>query len=90
MLQCAANEDIPADIPWNELTEDARNIIMNGHGEIPRHHGLFEYLEHKKYKMHVRIFLSRYRGLCQMFRLPWDRLRQEARDVRIGGKSITT
>ena len=89
MLQCAANEGIPADTPWNELTEDARNIIMNGHGRFPGVMGFFEYLEHKKYKMHVRIFLSRYRGYAKCLACHGDRLRQEARDVLIGGKSIT-
>ena len=89
MLQFAANEGIPADTPWNELTEDARDIIINGHGRFPGIMGFFEYLEHKKYKMHVRIFLSRYRGYATCLACHGDRLRQEARDVRIGGKSIT-
>ena len=89
MLQCAANEGIPADTPWNELTEDARSIIMNGHGRFPGIMGFFDYLEHKKYKMHVRIFLSRYRGYAKCLACHGDRLRQEARSVRIGGKSIT-
>ncbi len=62
---------------------------MNGRGRFPGVMGFFEYLEQKKYKMHVRIFLSRYRGYAKCLACHGDRLRQEARDVRIGGKSIT-
>ena len=89
MLQFAANEGIPADTPWNELPEDARASIINGRGRFPGILGFFDYLEHKKYKMHVRIFLSRYRGYAKCLACHGERLRQDARDVRVGGKSIT-
>jgi excinuclease ABC subunit A len=89
LLQFAAREGIPADMPWDELPEDAREKIINGHGNFPGVLGFFNYLEQKKYKMYVRIFISRYRGYAKCLACHGDRLRQEARDVRIGGKSIT-
>ncbi|HTY62983.1 MAG TPA: excinuclease ABC subunit UvrA [Acidobacteriota bacterium] len=89
MLQFANGEGIPVDLPWNELTEEDREKITNGRGRFPGILGFFDYLEHKKYKMYVRIFLSRYRGYAKCLACHGDRLRQEARDVRIGGKSIT-
>jgi excinuclease ABC subunit A len=88
LLQFAYRENIPADIPWSELPEDAKDKISNGHAGFPGILGFFEYLERKKYKMHVRIFISRYRGYAKCPSCHGDRLRQEARDVRIGGKSI--
>ncbi len=88
LLQFAARQSIPIDVPWSELTEEAREKITNGCGNFPGIKGFFEYLEQKKYKMHVRIFISRYRGYATCPACRGDRLRQEARDVLIGGKSI--
>ena len=89
MLQFASGQGIPVQTPWKELPETARDAILNGKGRFPGVLGFFDYLEHKKYKMHVRIFLSRYRGYAKCLACHGDRLRQEARDVRVGGKSIT-
>jgi excinuclease ABC subunit A len=89
LLQFADREGIPADVPWEELPKDAREKIINGHGPFRGILGFFDYLEQKKYKMHVRIFISRYRGYATCLSCHGERLRQEARDVRIGGKSIT-
>ena len=89
LLQFAAREEIPVDVPWSELPEISRDKVINGHGRFPGVLGFFEYLEQKKYKMHVRIFISRYRGYATCLSCHGDRLRQEARDVLIGGKSIT-
>lgn len=89
MLQFAAREEIPTDVPWNELDEKDREKIINGHGIFPGILGFFDYLEQKKYKMHVRIFISRYRGHATCLACHGDRLRREARDVLINGKSIS-
>ena len=50
--------------------------------------GFFEHLERKKYKLHVRVFLSRYRGYSVCSDCEGLRLRREARQVKIGGKDI--
>ena len=50
--------------------------------------GFFEHLERKKYKLHVRVFLSRYRGYSVCSDCSGLRLRREARQVKIGGKDI--
>ncbi len=47
------------------------------------------WLERKKYKLHVRVFLSRYRGYATCPDCHGTRLRAEARAVKIGGRSIT-
>ena len=89
LLQFAAREQIPVDVPWEELPESSKEKIINGSGSFPGILGFFDHLDQKKYKMHVRIFISRYRGYATCLACHGDRLRQEARDVRIGGKSIT-
>jgi excinuclease ABC subunit A len=89
MLQFAEREGIPTDMPWDELQEEAKEKITSGRGHFPGILGFFDYLEQKKYKMYVRIFISRYRGYARCLACHGDRLRQEARDVRVGDKSIT-
>jgi excinuclease ABC subunit A len=50
--------------------------------------GFFRWLERKKYKVHVRVFLSRYRGYLTCPDCGGARLRREARDVRVGERTI--
>ena len=50
--------------------------------------GLWKYLETKKYKMHVRVLLARYRGYDECPDCHGTRLRKEALAVRLGGKTI--
>jgi excinuclease ABC subunit A len=89
LLQFAEREKIAVDQPWSELPDEAREKIINGFGAFPGILGFFKYLERKKYKMHVRIFISRYRGYATCLTCHGDRLRQEARDVLIAGESIS-
>ena len=47
-------------------------------------------MERKKYKVHVRVFLSRYRGYLTCPECDGARLRWEARDVYVEGQTIDT
>jgi excinuclease ABC subunit A len=89
LLQFALHENIPVDVPWDELTETAREKITQGQKSFPGILGFFEYLERKKYKMHVRIFISRYRGYAPCLACGGDRLRREAHAVLVGDRPIT-
>ncbi|MBN2242871.1 MAG: excinuclease ABC subunit UvrA [Acidobacteria bacterium] len=89
LLQFASREGIPADVPWRELALAEREKIISGHRGFPGILGFFKYLETKKYKMHVRIFISRYRGYAPCLVCRGDRLRAEARSVLLAGKPIT-
>jgi excinuclease ABC subunit A len=62
--------------------------VVDGVGEFDGITGFFTRLERKKYKVHVRVFLSRYRSYQSCPDCGGARLRQEARDVRIGGETI--
>ncbi len=61
---------------------------MDGDGKFEGIRGFFNYLERKKYKLHVRVFLSRYRGYSLCSACNGTRLRVEARQVKINGKNI--
>ena len=87
----ARSRGIPTNVPWRQLTAEQRRFVLEGDPEndFEGVKGFFAWLERKKYKLHVRVFLSRYRGYATCPECGGTRLRAEARAVRITGKSIT-
>src|SRR5262249_17222985 len=87
----ARERGIPTNVPWRQLTAEQRRLVLEGDKEnhFGGVKGLFAWLERKKYKLHVRVFLSRYRGYGTCSDCGGTRLRAEARAVRVAGKSIT-
>jgi len=88
MKRFARQADIPLDVPWSELDPEHQRLIVDGEKRFPGVRGFFKYLERKKYKLHVRVFLSRYRGYSLCSECNGARLRREARQVKIQGKNI--
>jgi len=88
MKRFAKQSEIPVDVPWVDLEEEHKNLVLNGEGRFGGVRGFFHQLEKKKYKLHVRVFLSRYRGYSLCPECGGSRLRLEARQVRIQGKNI--
>jgi excinuclease ABC subunit A len=84
----AKQAGIPLDVPWAELEEEHRNLVLNGEGRFFGVRGFFLHLERKKYKLHVRVFLSRYRGYSLCSACNGARLRMEARQVKINGRNL--
>jgi excinuclease ABC subunit A len=62
LLEFCRKEGIPVDVPYQELSEGHRRKIFHGAKDFYGIKGFFDWLEQKKYKMHVRVFLSRYRA----------------------------
>jgi excinuclease ABC subunit A len=87
----ARGRGIPTNVPWRQLSAEHRRLILEGDPENKYDgvKGFFNWLERKKYKLHVRVFLSRFRGYATCPDCGGTRLRPEARAVRITGKSIT-
>ena len=76
-------------MPWRDLTPEEIAFVMDGDGDdFEGVRGFFRWLERKKYKVHVRVFLSRYRGYLTCPDCGGTRLRREARDVHVGGVTI--
>ena len=69
-------------MPLCDLTDEEREAVDDF---IRR---FFDYLETKKYKLHVRVFLSRYRGYALCPECKGARLRKEALYVRVGGTNL--
>jgi excinuclease ABC subunit A len=84
----AAELHIPLDVPWRELPEPARETVLRGNGSFVGIHGFFAQMERKKYKLHVRVMLSKYRGYAECPDCRGQRLRAEARAVRLSGLNI--
>jgi excinuclease ABC subunit A len=84
----AKQAGIPLDVPWVDLEAEHRNLVLNGEGKFLGVRGFFNHLERKKYKLHVRVFLSRYRGYSLCPDCNGSRLRVEARQVKINGRNI--
>ncbi len=87
----AKTAGIPLDVPFRELSAAQRERIVEGdpNENFAGVKGFFDWLERKKYKLHVRVFLSRYRGYATCPECHGTRLRTEARAVKIQGKAIT-
>jgi len=87
----ARERGIPTNVAWRHLTEEQRRLILEGDPDSDYEGitGFFKYLERKKYKLHVRVFLSRFRGYAMCLECGGTRLRAEARAVRVSGRSIT-
>jgi excinuclease ABC subunit A len=88
MKRFAKSSGIPLDVPWAELEPDQQELILDGEGGFLGVRGFFRYLEKKKYKLHIRVFLSRYRGYSRCPDCNGARLRLEARQVKINGLNI--
>jgi excinuclease ABC subunit A len=91
MKKWARGQGIPTNVPWRQLTAEQRRLVLEGDpdNDFDGIKGFFNWLERKKYKLHVRVFLSRYRGYATCPDCGGTRLRAEARAVRVAGKSIT-
>src|SRR5207253_1592575 len=88
LKRAAKKAKIRLDVPWSDLTADEKQFVVEGNDDFDGIRGFFRWLERKKYKVHVRVFLSRYRGYLTCPDCGGARLRREARDVRVSGRTI--
>ena len=76
-------------LPWNNLMKSERETLWEGNPEFFGVKGLFKYLEQMKYKMHVRVFISRYRSPRLCPECQGSRLRSEVKTILINKKNIS-
>ena len=88
LRQFCKSEKISMNVPFTQLPRSEQRAIVEGRKDWDGVRGFFDWLETKKYKLHVRVFLSKYRGYTLCPDCGGDRLRQEARDVRVGGRTL--
>ncbi len=90
LVALAGEYNIPLDIPFKSLTEEHLKLIRDG---VPERNfgglrGFFAWLERRKYKMHLRVFLSRWRSYRTCPVCNGSRLRPEALAAQVGGRNI--
>ncbi len=90
LMELAADYGIAVDEPFSTLGAQQLKLIREG---VPDRNfagldGFFAWLERRKYKMHIRVFLSRWRGYRTCPDCRGTRLRPEALAARIGDKNI--
>ncbi|MFI5322306.1 MAG: excinuclease ABC subunit UvrA [Thermodesulfobacteriota bacterium] len=88
LIHFAEERGIYTDKPYGSLTEKEKDLVFEGDGRFPGVRGFFRHLEEKNYKMHVRVFLSKYRSAYICNACMGSRLVKEALWVRIGGMNI--
>ncbi len=92
LMRHAEKAGVPRDTPWNKLTPEQKNWVIEG---SPTYNGkwnqqwygirrFFEYLESKSYKMHIRVLLSKYRSYTPCTTCGGARLKTESLLWRIG------
>ncbi|QEG42276.1 excinuclease ABC subunit UvrA [Roseimaritima ulvae] len=90
LMALADDYNVPLDVPYSKLPAAARKIIQHGVAErnFGGLDGFFAWLERKKYKMHVRVFLSRFRSYTRCSECHGKRLRPAALAYHIQGRNM--
>ena len=90
LLALAKDYHLPVDVPFRKLTPEQLKLVVDG---VPERNfgglkGFFAWLEKKKYKMHIRVFLSRWRSYRECPSCKGARLRPDALAWRVGELNI--
>ncbi|MBU6432902.1 MAG: excinuclease ABC subunit A, partial [Nitrospirae bacterium] len=88
MLLSMKRRGVDLTIPYKNLPQNIQQMLWQGEGKLEGVQQFFEYLEGKRYKLHVRVMLSRYRTPVPCPACEGSRLRPDARYVKIAGTDI--
>jgi excinuclease ABC subunit A len=73
---------VPMGKPVDQLSQKQQEVVISVVDDF------FQWMETKRYKVHVRVFLSKYRAYTTCEQCGGTRLREEALNVRMSGKNI--
>src|SRR5262249_32583803 len=88
LLRAARRRKVDVKAPYRELPEAVRRWVQDGDDDFCGIRGFFEEVEGYRYKLHVRVFLSRYRSQSRCPACRGARLRPEALAVTVAGLTI--
>jgi excinuclease ABC subunit A len=88
LFRACRRYSVRTDVPVSRLSAYEREVLIRGRGDFYGVQGFFDWLETKRYKIHVRVLLARYRAytLCPACR--GARLGPSALQVRFRGRTI--
>ena len=96
LLRCLRRRGISPEVPWQQLDAETRKLVWegepSGRGQWQKRwygvRGFFEWLESRRYRMHVRVFLSHYRRYLSCPSCNGARLKPDALAFRLGGRTL--
>ena len=90
LLALAPDYGIPVDAPFRELTDEHLGHILHGVAErdFGGIDGFIAWLERRKYKMHLRVFLSRWRSYRNCPSCDGARLGADAMAVQLASRTF--
>jgi len=96
--KCAKARGVDLDLPFEDYSAPDRKWLIEGESSDPEEayrnkewygvRGFFKWQESRAYKMHVRVFLSRYRAYTECADCGGGRLKKEAFYFKVGGKTL--
>ncbi len=95
LIKVSARYSLPIDTPYQKLSDEVKKIIWEGKDEYVGIRPFFEDIKSQSYKVHMRVFYSRYRGYsrcpdCEGYRVRKDALYVKVNDKHIGQVSEMT
>jgi excinuclease ABC subunit A len=88
LFRACRRYSVRTDVPVERLSAHEREVLLRGRGEFYGVEGFFDWLETKRYKIHVRVLLARYRAYTLCPECRGARLTRAALCVRFRGKTI--
>ena len=88
LFRACRRYSVRTDIAVERLSAHEREVVYRGRGEFYGIHGFFEWLETKRYKIHVRVLLARYRAYTLCPECRGARLCAPALSVRFRDRTI--
>ena len=88
LLSISREAGIPVDVPFKQLSPKQLDIILNGYSGFDGIYKFFKFIERKSYKIHYRVFMSRYRGYTTCDACNGSRLRSDALNIKVAGVTI--
>ncbi|NIV43252.1 MAG: excinuclease ABC subunit UvrA [Candidatus Dadabacteria bacterium] len=89
LMHFAKKSGINTNVPYKHLSDNQKELIFNGGEGYRGIRGYFKRLEGKNYKLHVRVFLSKYRSAYTCSVCNGTRILPEALWFKIAGKNIS-
>ncbi|MBW1766231.1 MAG: excinuclease ABC subunit A, partial [Deltaproteobacteria bacterium] len=88
LMAFCRRKKIPINLPFQRLPKSRQKAIIEGTVNYYGVRGFFRWLETRTYKMHVRVYLSRYRSYMVCPDCSGTRFKEEVLLYRLGGLNI--
>lgn len=88
LFRACRKHGVRRNVPYSRLRPAERSLVEKGSGEFYGISGFFEWLETKRYKVHVRVLLARYRAYSTCGACKGARLTADALQVQFRGRTL--